>query len=68
MNAAKRFAVTRAWAEQAGIALTDGDMAALALQRQELVSFYGEEGYQQQLALDGHQRGDLRQYAWPPST
>lgn len=53
VNAAKRFAVTRAWAEQAGIALTDGDMAALALQRQELVSFYGEEGYQQQLALMG---------------
>ena len=25
VNAAKRFAVTRAWAEQAGIALTDGD-------------------------------------------
>ena len=49
VNAAKRFAVTRAWAEQAGIALTDGDMAALALQRQELVSLYGEEGYQQQL-------------------
>lgn len=53
VNAAKRFAVTRAWAEQAGIALTDGDMAALALQRQELVSFYGEEGYRQQLALMG---------------
>lgn len=53
VNAAKRFAVTRAWAEQAGIALTDGDMAALALQRQELVSLYGEEGYQQQLALMG---------------
>ena len=53
VNAAKRFAVTRAWAEQAGIDLTDGDMAALALQRQELVSLYGEEGYQQQLALMG---------------
>ena len=53
VNAAKRFAVTRAWAEQAGIDLTDGDMAALALQRQELVSFYGEEGYQQQLSLMG---------------
>ena len=53
VNAAKRFAVTRAWAEQAGIALTDGDMAALALQRQKLVSLYGEEGYQQQLALMG---------------
>lgn len=53
VNAAKRFAVTRAWAEQAGIALTDGDMAALALRRQELVSLYGEEGYQQQLALMG---------------
>ncbi len=53
VNAAKRFAVTRAWAEQAGIALTDGEMAALALQRQELVSLYGEEGYQQQLALMG---------------
>ena len=49
VNAAKRFAVTRAWAEQEGIALTDGDMAALALQRQKLVSLYGEEGYQQQL-------------------
>ena len=36
VNAAKRFAVTRAWAEQAGIALTAGDMAALALQRQQL--------------------------------
>ena len=53
VNAAKRFAVTRAWAEQEGIALTDGDMAALALQRQKLVSLYGEEGYQQQLALMG---------------
>ena len=38
---------------EAGIALTDGDMAALALQRQKLVSLYGEEGYQQQLALMG---------------
>ena len=54
LNTVKLYAVTRAWAEENGIALTEEDEAALEAQRQQYVSYYGgEEAYLQQLELLG---------------
>ena len=49
----KSYAVIRAWAEQANVTLGDEAIEALAAQRAQYVALYGEEGYQQQLALMG---------------
>lgn len=54
LNTVKLYAVTRAWAEENGIALTEEDEAALEAQRQQYVAYYGgEEAYLQQLELLG---------------
>ena len=54
VEAAKQHAVVRAWAQQAGVALSDTSIAELAAQRQQYVAYYGsEEAYLQQLALTG---------------
>ena len=43
-----------AWAQEAGVTLTEEDQAALEAQRQAYVEYYGgEEAYQQQLAAMG---------------
>ena len=49
----KSYAVIRAWADQANVTLGDEAIEALAAQRAQYVALYGEEGYQQQLALMG---------------
>ena len=49
-----RYSVVRAWAEEAGVTLTEEDQAALDAQRLEYVTYYGsEEAYQQQLETQG---------------
>ncbi len=54
VNSVKQYTVTRSWAQQAGIALSDEDRQSIA---QQLVTYYGgEEGYQRQLALVGISR------------
>ena len=54
VEAAKQHAVVRAWAQQAGVALSDISIAELDAQRQQYVTYYGsEEAYLQQLALAG---------------
>ena len=53
-NTVTLYAVTRAWAEENGIALTEEDEAALETQRQQYISYYGsEEACLQQLELVG---------------
>ena len=50
----KLYSVVRAWAQEAGVTLTEEDQAALEAQRQAYVEYYGgEEAYQQQLAAMG---------------
>ena len=54
VEAAKQHAVVRAWAQQAGVALSDASTLELDAQRQQYVAYYGsEEAYLQQLALMG---------------
>ena len=54
MEAVKQHAVVRAWAEEAGIGLTDADKAELEAQRQQYVMYYGsEESFLQRLAVMG---------------
>lgn len=54
MEAVKQHAVVRAWAEEAGIGLTDADKAELEAQRQQYVTYYGsEESFLQRLAVMG---------------
>lgn len=51
LETVKLYSVVRAWAEEAGITLTDEDQEALDAQRLEYVTYYGgEEAYQRQLA------------------
>ena len=46
--------MVRAWAQQAGVALSDASTLELDAQRQQYVAYYGsEEAYLQQLALMG---------------
>jgi len=53
-EAVKQHAVVRAWAEEAGITLTDEDKAEMAAQREQYVTYYGsEEAYLRQLELVG---------------
>lgn len=48
------YSVVRAWAEQAGITLSEDSQAQLDAQRQQYVTYYGgEEGYAKQLKLMG---------------
>ena len=48
------YSVVRAWAEQAGITLSEDSQTQLAAQRQQYVDYYGgEEGYAKQLKLMG---------------
>lgn len=48
------YAVVRAWAEKAGITLSENSQAQLTAQRQQYVTTYGgEEGYAKQLQLMG---------------
>lgn len=50
----KLYSVVRAWAQEAGVTLTEEDQAALDAQRQAYVEYFGgEEAYQQQLAAMG---------------
>ena len=54
LETVKLFSVVRAWAQEAGVTLTEEDQAALEAQRQAYVEYYGgEEAYQQQLAAMG---------------
>ncbi len=54
LNTVKLYAVTRAWAAENGMALTQEDQAALEAQRQQYVAYYGsEEAYLHQLELLG---------------
>lgn len=54
MEAVKQHAVVRAWAEEAGIGLTDADKAEMEAQRQQYVTYYGsEEAFLQRLAVMG---------------
>lgn len=54
VEAAKQHAVVRAWAQQAGVALSDASTLELDAQRQQYVAYYGsEEAYLQQLELMG---------------
>ena len=54
LETVKLYSVVRAWAEEAGVTLTEEDQAALDAQRLEYVTYYGgEEAYQQQLAAMG---------------
>ena len=53
-EAVKQHAVVRAWAEKAGITLSENSQAQLTAQRQQYVTTYGgEEGYAKQLQLMG---------------
>ena len=53
-EAVKQHAVVRAWAQEAGITLTDEDKAEMAAQRKQYVTYYGsEEAYLRQLGLVG---------------
>ena len=53
-EAVKQHAVVRAWAQEAGITLTDADKAEMAAQRKQYVTYYGsEEAYLRQLELVG---------------
>lgn len=53
-EAVKQHAVVRAWAQEAGITLTDEDKAEMAAQREQYVTYYGsEEAYLWQLELVG---------------
>ena len=53
-EAVKQHAVVRAWAQKAGITLTDEDKAEMAAQREQYVTYYGsEEAYLRQLELVG---------------
>ncbi len=48
------YSVVRAWAEKAGITLSEESQAQLAAQRQQYVDYYGgEEGFLKQLELIG---------------
>ena len=42
-EAVKQHAVVRAWAQEAGITLTDEDKAEMAAQREQYVTYYGSE-------------------------
>ena len=54
LETVKLYSVVRAWAEEAGVTLTEEDRAALEAQRLEYVTYYGsEEAYQQQLEAQG---------------
>ena len=54
LETVKLYSVVRAWAEEAGVTLTEEDQAALDAQRLEYVTYYGsEEAYQQQLETQG---------------
>ena len=54
LETVKLYSVVRAWAEEAGVTLTEEDQAALDAQRLEYVTYYGsEEAYQQQLEAQG---------------
>ena len=54
LEAVKQHAVVRAWANEAGIALTDADKAEMEAQRQQYVTYYGsEESFLQRLAVMG---------------
>ena len=54
LETVKLFSVVRAWAQEAGVTLTEEDQAELETQRQAYVEYYGgEEAYQQQLAAMG---------------
>lgn len=54
LETVKLFSVVRAWAQEAGVTLTEEDQAELETQRQEYVEYFGgEEAYQQQLAAMG---------------
>ena len=54
LEAVKQHAVVRAWAEEAGIGLTDADKAEMEAQRQQYVTYYGsEEAFLQRLAVMG---------------
>ena len=54
LEAVKQHAVVRAWANEAGIGLTDADKAEMEAQRQQYVTYYGsEEAFLQRLAVMG---------------
>jgi len=57
----KLYAVTRQWAEEAGITLTQEDLDALDDQRAQYVAYYGsEEAYLQQLYILGISEESMR--------
>lgn len=54
LEAVKLYSAVRAWAQEAGVTLTEEDRSALESQRLEYVEYYGgEEAYQQQLEAQG---------------
>ena len=54
LETVKLYTVTRQWAKEAGITLTDEDIKALDDQRAQYIGYYGsEEAYLQQVALLG---------------
>ena len=54
LETVKLFSVGRAWAQEAGVTLTEEDQAELETQRQAYVEYFGgEEAYQQQLVAMG---------------
>ena len=54
LETVKLYAVTRQWAKEAGVTLTEADRKALQQQRQQYIGYYGsEEVYLQQVELLG---------------
>lgn len=54
LETVKLYSAVRAWAQEAGVTLTEGDQWSLESQRLEYVEYYGgEEAYQQQLEAQG---------------
>ena len=54
LETVKLYSAVRAWAQEAGVTLTEEDRSALESQRLEYVEYYGgEEAYQQQLEAQG---------------
>ena len=60
-NTVKLYAVTRAWAKESGLTLTEEDDAALDQQYQQYVTYYGgEDAWLRQLELMGITQETLR--------
>ena len=54
LETVKLYSAVRAWAQETGVTLTEGDQWSLESQRLEYVEYYGgEEAYQQQLEAQG---------------